>query len=148
LFELIDFVGVISRKILKLILYDTIIDIMIKTGSIAKKVYFEKEQREIYDKIISILGLTKENNTFTLYDLSKTPEKIQQILDLKEDISKYFSAGKWICFTKEGYNSDKEHIVLLRNILKTLNVDYKVDTIRYKIEKYAYVGTQKYTIEL
>ncbi len=121
---------------------------MTLTGSIAKKVYFEKEQREIYDKIIGILGLTKENNTFTLYDLSKTPEKIQQILDLKEDISKYFSAGKWICFKKEGYKSDKEHIVLLRNILKTLSVDYKVDTIRYKIEKYAYVGTQKYTIQL
>ena len=121
---------------------------MTLTGSVAKKVYFQKEQREIYDKIIGILGLTKENNTFTLYDLSKTPEKIQQILELKEDIAKYFSAGKWICFTKEGYNSDKEHIVLIRNILKVLNVNYTVDTVRYKIEKYAYVGTQKYTIEL
>jgi hypothetical protein len=121
---------------------------MIKTGSIAKKVYFEKEQREIYDKIIGILGLTKENNTFTLYDLSKTPEKIQQILDLKEDISKYFSAGKWICFKKEGYQSDKEHIVLLRNILKTLNVDYKVYSVCIRLGIKNHVRTQQYTIEL
>jgi hypothetical protein len=121
---------------------------MIKTGSIAKKVYFEKEQREIYDKIISILGLTKENNTFTLYDLSKTPEKIQQIIDLKEDIGKYFSASGWICFKKENYDGDKEHIVLLRNILKTLNINYKVETLKYTLEKYAYISTQKYTIEV
>ena len=120
---------------------------MIRTGSVAKKVYFEKEQREIYDKIIGILGLTKENNTFTLYDLSKTPEKIQQILELKEDIAKYFSASGWICFKKENYDGDKEHIVLLRNILKALNVKYKVETLKYKIEKYAYISTQKYTIE-
>ena len=121
---------------------------MIRTGSVAKKVYFEKEQREIYDKIIGILGLTKENNTFTLYDLSKTPEKIQQILELKEDIAKYFSTGKWICFKKDDYESDKEHIVLLRNILKTLNVNYKVYSVCIRLGIKNHVRTQQYTIEL
>ena len=121
---------------------------MIKTGSLAKKVYFEKEQREIYDKIITILGLTKENNTFTLYDLSTTPEKIQQILDLKEDIAKYFSASGWICFKKEGYDSDKEHIVLLRNILKTLNVKYIVYNVGIRLGIKNIIRTQKYTIEI
>ena len=121
---------------------------MIRTGSLAKKVYFEKEQREIYDKIISILGITKENNTFTLYDLSKTPEKIQQILDLKEDISKYFSASGWICFKKENYDGDKEHIVLLRNILKTLNVKYIVYNVGIRLGIKNIIRTQKYTIEI
>jgi hypothetical protein len=121
---------------------------MIRTGSLAKKVYFEKEQREIYDKIITILGITKENNTFTLYDLSTTPEKVQQILDLKEDISKYFSASGWICFKKENYDGDKEHIVLLRNILKTLNVKYIVYNVGIRLGIKNIIRTQKYTIEI
>jgi hypothetical protein len=121
---------------------------MIRTGSVAKKVYFEKEQREIYDKIIVILGLTKENSTFTLYELSKTPEKIQQILELKEDIAKYFSASGWICFKKENYDGDKEHMVLFRNILKGLNIKYKVYSIGIRIGVKNQVRTQQYTIEL
>jgi hypothetical protein len=121
---------------------------MIRTGSVPKKVAFEKEQREILDKILNIIGITKEKNTFTLYELNKTPEKIQQILDLKPDIAKYFSAAKWACFKDENYNSDKEHVVLLRNILKTLNIKYVVVTERFTVEKNIYATTQHYTIEL
>jgi len=120
---------------------------MIRTGSVSKKVVFEKEQREILNKILSILGLDKENNTFTLYQLSKTPEKIEEILALKPDIAKYFSASGWVCFRNEE-RSDKEHVVLLRNILKTFNIKYKIETQRFAIEKNVHGTTQKYTIEL
>jgi hypothetical protein len=120
---------------------------MIRTGSVSKKVVFEKEQREILNKILNIIGITKENNTFTLYELSKTPEKIQQILDLKPEIAKFFSAGKWICFKKD-HKSDKEHIVLLRNILKTFDIKYIVQSTRIKLDADSHVNTQKYFILL
>jgi hypothetical protein len=121
---------------------------MIRTGSVSKKITFEKEQREILNKILNIIGITKEKNTFTLYELSKTPEKIQQILDLKPEIAKFFSASGWNCFKKEDYSTDKEHIVLLRNILKTLDIKYISKGIRIKLDTDSHVNTQKYFILL
>jgi uncharacterized membrane-anchored protein len=121
---------------------------MIRTGSASKKVVFEKEQREILDKILSIIGLDKENNTFTLYQLSKTPEKIEQIIALKPDIAKFFSASSWNCFKNDEIKSDTEHMVILRNILKTFNIKYTSESYRFTLEKNTHISTQKYTIHL
>ena len=51
---------------------------------------YKKEQKEIVDKIITILDL--ENKTeYTLYELDKNEEIQKQIMELIPEIRKYYS---------------------------------------------------------
>jgi hypothetical protein len=55
-----------------------------------KSQLYKKEQRDIIDKIINIMGLDDENSV-TLYELDNNDEKQKKILDLIPEIRKYFS---------------------------------------------------------
>ena len=54
-----------------------------------KKEVYKKEQDEIINKIISIVGI-EDNKQITLYELDNDI-KIQKIMDLIPNIRKYFS---------------------------------------------------------
>ena len=55
-----------------------------------KSELYKKEQEEICDKIIEILDLPK-TNTITLYELDNDKEKQEKIIELIQDIRKYFN---------------------------------------------------------
>lgn len=55
-----------------------------------KSILYKKEQDEILDKLINILGLD-DNNSTILYELDNDENKQKQILDLLPDIRKYYS---------------------------------------------------------
>jgi len=53
---------------------------------------YQNEREEICNKIITILDL-KEDNTFLLCELDEDIEKQNKIMDLKEEIQKYFACS-------------------------------------------------------
>ncbi len=53
---------------------------------------YQNEREDICNKIITILEL-KEDNTFLLYELDDNIEKQNKILELKEEIQKYFACS-------------------------------------------------------
>ena len=57
---------------------------------------YHNEREEVCKKIISIIDLD-ENNSFLLCDLDKDIEKQQKLLDLKEEIPKYFACSSFDC---------------------------------------------------
>jgi hypothetical protein len=113
----------------------------------AKSVMFEEEQRAILNKIYEIIGINETKKEFTLYELCSKPDSIKQIVDMKPQILKFFCTGHWICF-KEGHKTDNDYIVLIRNIFKTLKVNYTVVSTKIKLEKCHYVNTQLYKLEI
>ena len=64
-----------------------------------KKDKYKKEQLEIIDKIFAIIPII--NDEFNLYDLDNDKIKQQKIMDLTDDIKKYFTIGNIKGFTNE-----------------------------------------------
>ncbi len=88
-------------------------------GGRPSKAQYATERKEICDKLLNILGITKENRVFYFDDLDSNIDKQQLILDMKPDIKKYFVCGKWTVFAKE---TDKPYASLARAILKASNI--------------------------
>jgi hypothetical protein len=74
---------------------------------------FAAERKIILDKLLTILGINKENPIFYFEDLDET--KQLEIMNLKDDVKKYFKSGAWSVFTK--YIA-RPHLSLCRSILK------------------------------
>lgn len=112
----------------------------------AKSVLFEQEQCAILNKIYEIIGINDNKKEFTLYELCCKPESIKQIIDMKTDIRKFFSASHWACFKDKNYKSNNEYIVLIRNIFKSLKVKYTVVSTKIKANNH-FINTQLYKLE-
>lgn len=59
---------------------------------------YQTEREEIYNKILTILDL-KDDKSFLLCELDEDVEKQNKILDLKEEIKKYFACSTISSFT-------------------------------------------------
>ena len=108
-----------------------------------KKELFKKEQEEILNKINTILGINKDNNTIYLYDIENDETKKEQILALSDDVQKYFKAGNWSFFRDEECKGN--HVLLCKSIYKDLGFQVlgKAIDITRNNEK---IRTTKYTI--
>ena len=102
---------------------------------------FQKEREDVCDKIINILNLT-EDNTFLLCDLDNDIEKQNKILELKEEIKKYFACSTISSF-KPNFECKRPYLNIIRSILKKQNYtfignDYtiKINNIPKKTIKY------------
>jgi len=64
---------------------------------VKRSIKFQKEQQEIYNKLMSILNYNGDY-TFTLFDMDNNKDLQQQVMDLKPDVVKYFSVKtlKWM----------------------------------------------------
>jgi len=80
-----------------------------------KKELFKKEQEEILNKINTILGINKDNNTIYLYDIENDETKKEQILALSEDVQKYFKAGDWGFFKTESCKGNHSIFFIINN---------------------------------
>ena len=108
-----------------------------------KKDLYKKEQEEILNKINTILGINKDNNTIYLYDIENDEDKKKEILALSGDVHKYFKTGSWGFYTKDECKDN--HVLLCKSIYKELG--YQV------LSKNAYIkrndkkiNTKEYTI--
>ena len=102
---------------------------------------FQNEREDICNKIINILEL-KEDNTFLLCDLDIDIEKQNKILEIKEDIQKYFACSTISSF-KPNFECKRPYLNIIRGILRKQNYtfignDYtiKLNNIPKKTIKY------------
>jgi hypothetical protein len=99
----------------------------------------------ILDKLIQILGITKDKNNFSLFDMDKDQNKINNILFLEKDVEKYFATSRMSYFNNKKNNKDtnRPYLNLIRNILKALDITYynkvttiTIDSIKHNTIKY------------
>lgn len=108
-----------------------------------KKDLYKKEQEEILNKINTILGISKDNNTIYLYDIENDESKKEQILALSDDVRKYFKTSNWAFYKDEECKGN--HVLLCKSIYKDMGyqiIGKAVDITRNN-EK---IRTTKYVI--
>ena len=94
-----------------------------------KRELYKKEQEEICDKIIEILDLP-ETNTITLYELDNDKEKQEKIIELIQDIRKYFSFNS-IKAVGEPHRIKRPWLSIIKQITK---LKYTITTKDHRIK--------------
>lgn len=97
----------------------------LKNKSVAKrgrppKYKFEKEKKEILDKLYGILDVSPNNRRFYFDDLKGDVDKQNQILNLSEDIKIIFNVSKWPFYVKQDVKEPS--LSLVKSVLKDMKV--------------------------
>jgi hypothetical protein len=107
-----------------------------------KSELYKKEQNEIIDKIINTLELDN-NNSIILYNLDNDINKQNKILELIQDIRKYFSFTKSIG-ASEPNKAKRPYVSIIRQFTKNkynmISSDHKIKFTDDNI-----IRTKKYT---
>lgn len=106
---------------------------------------FDNERQEVLNKMFIILGINEQNNNFELNKIDTDINLQNKILDLENDIKKYYNCSRWSCYASS--NVKKKYLSLIRYVLKTMGYDIiskrkMVDKATYKKETYYYVIKQ------
>ena len=105
------------------------------------------KQSELKDKLLEILGINKDKNFFTLYDIDNNEELRNKIIGLEEEIKECFLVSQWSYFrySRENKLMPRPYLTLIRNVLSACNVvfynkpmsftvdDIKIITVKYII---------------
>lgn len=102
---------------------------------LTKDELFQDEQKQVLDKLMNVIGITKDDNL--LYsELLEEKEMQKKIDDIVPDIKKYFHTSTWSCFTSN--KTKKKHLSIILAVLRTLNIKHErfyVKTASCKILK-------------
>jgi hypothetical protein len=104
-------------------------------GRPPKKELYKKERIDIMNKLNNILELNDKNN-FILYDIEHDEKKVQEIMDLKDDISKYFKGKRSVVFIPKYKDKiiSKSFLGLIKIVYKEM--DYNVISMQKKFNKF------------
>ena len=101
---------------------------------------YQTEREDICNKLLNILELN--NGTFILYDLDKDIEKQNKILDMKDEIHKYFACSTISSF-KPNFDCKRPYLNIVRSILRKQKYTFigndftmKIDNVPKKTIKY------------
>ncbi len=102
---------------------------------------YQIEREEICKRLIEILDLDS-NNSFILFELDNDTEKQNKLMNMKEEIQKYFACSTFLAF-KPNVACKRPCLSIIRNILRKQNYhfignDYtmKINNIPKKTIKY------------
>jgi hypothetical protein len=105
---------------------------------------YQLEREDICERLISILQLDN-NNSFLLCNLDDNIEKQQQILEMKDEIQKYFACSTISSF-KPGFECKRPYLNIVRSILRKQDYVFDCGTTFTKIENGVYKTSTKYKI--
>ena len=105
---------------------------------------YQTEREDICNKLINILQLG-EDNTFLLCDLDNDIEKQNQILDMKEEIQKYFACSTISSF-KPNFDCKRPYLNIVRSILRKQQYIIEINDYCIKYENGLIRKTMKYKI--
>lgn len=105
---------------------------------------YQLEREDICARLISILQLDS-NNSFLLCDLDNNIEKQQQILEMKDEIQKYFACSTISSF-KPGFECKRPYLNIVRSILRKQDYVFDCGTTFTKIENGVYKTSTKYKV--
>ena len=111
-----------------------------------KEKKFRKERIETYNKMVDILNLNTNKNTFVLYHLDKNEKVQNEINSLKQNISLYYSGSSCRGLNKKG--SKRPYMSIIRFLLKEhgfklVSYDFSV---KAEEEDYPPIRTKRYQI--
>jgi len=102
---------------------------------------YKQEREEICKKLIDILQLDA-NNSFLLSELDEDTEKQTAILNMKEEIQKYFACSEISSF-KPNFECKRPYLNIVRGILRkqeytfiSTDFDIKINDVLKRTQKY------------
>ena len=105
---------------------------------------FVNEREEVCNKIISILNLD-DNGCILLSELDLDINKQNKIIELKEEIQKYFSVSTISSF-KPNFQCKRPYLNIIRSILRQQGYIFEGKYCEFKIGENIYQRTIKYKI--
>ena len=105
---------------------------------------YQTEREEICNKILTILDL-KDDKSFLLCELDEDVEKQNKILDLKEEIKKYFACSTISSF-KPNFECKRPYLNIVRSILRQQQYIIEINDYCIKYENGLIRKTMKYKI--
>ena len=105
---------------------------------------YKSEREDICNKIVTILDL-KDDNTILLCDLDDDIEKQNKILELKQEIQKYFACSTISSF-KPNFECKRPYLNIIRSILRQQGYIFDCGTTFTKVESGIYKTSTKYKI--
>lgn len=109
-----------------------------------KSILFVKERKEVCDKMLKILQLN-DDNAFILCKLEDDEDKQKQIMDLADDIRKFY-VGSDVASLRVGSTLKRKYLNIIRYLLKQNGYNLKSINYRYPVEKGLYKNTRKYKV--
>ena len=105
---------------------------------------YTEQREEICNKILESLSLN-DDNSFLLCELDKDLDKQQKILDLKEEINKYFACSTISSF-KPNFKCKRPYLNIIRGILRQQS--YIIESVNHwnKISDGTFQRTMKFKI--
>ena len=101
-------------------------------GAQLKSQKYKTERIEILNELLQILNINKLNRVIIINDLEKDSDKINRIMNLKEQVRKCFTCKNYAVFKNEA-TTQHPHRSLIRLVLKEMN--YDITIIRDHIKK-------------
>ena len=106
------------------------------------------ERQELLQKIFNILEITENNKMFSLKKLDENEDKQKSILDLENDIKKYFLCSKWTYFNNKNREIKRSYLSLIKAIMKDMNIIIKPITTIKKSDDNKTIRETNYILEL
>ena len=103
---------------------------------------YHTEREDICNRLISILELD-ENHSILLNDLENDTDKQTKILDMKDEIQKYFAVSCLSPF-KPNATCKRPYINILRGILRKQGYTFEGSTVITSLNDGKYTSTTKY----
>ena len=107
---------------------------------------YKLEREEICKRLIDILKLDA-NGTFLLCDFDADIEKQTAILNMKEEIQKYFACSEISSFkNNNSLNCKRPYLNIVRGILRKQGYTFDNEDIELKMDNNIYKRTMRYKI--
>lgn len=111
-------------------------------GRTPKNQKYAQERKDVLEKTLQILNITKDSNIFYVSDLENDDHKKELLNNLIDDIKKYFSYGMWTFFAKS--DIPFPYTTLVRAIFR--DMDVKFDSVSIRNNKTNKIYKQGYLI--
>jgi hypothetical protein len=105
---------------------------------------YTDEREEICNKLINMLNLDLEGS-FLLSNIDEDIDKQNKIMELKNDIKKYFAVSTISSF-KPNFNCKRPYLNIVRSILRQQGYTFEGKDCEFKIQENIYKRTIKYKI--
>ena len=105
---------------------------------------YTDEREEICNKLINMLNLDLEG-CFLLSNIDEDIDKQNKIMELKNDIKKYFAVSTISSF-KPNFNCKRPYLNIVRSILRQQGYTFDGKDCEFKIAENIYKRTIKYKI--
>jgi hypothetical protein len=102
---------------------DLTINVFIDKRKIKKADLFIDERKNIVNQLFEIIQLRDDGGVKYFYSDDLTEDKEIKIIELKDEIKKYFKVGAWTVY-KSTIKIDNIALSLIKNVLKHESIEY------------------------